>query len=137
MINREHQLIVRYIPTRNNTLKMFALYSPINLEEFAPLALYRELSVSDDQFAIDVLMALKDAKSGKQKFLDKLVKHWEVIPNMFDLNNQLKTALYFLNHLEKELTLFNLYQDGILLFNSMWIEGPDSLVFFRVDKNDL
>lgn len=137
MANQEHQLTVRYIPTRHNTLKLFALYSPVNLEEFTPLALYRELSIPDEQFAMDILMALKNSKKGKQIFLNEMLKHWKVIPSMFDGEDLLSKATYFLNQLQKELMMFNLYQDDVLPFNSMWMEGSDSLIFFRMDKHDV
>lgn len=137
MQSQEHQLTIRYIPTRKNTLKLFVLYSPVNLEEFSPLALYRELSVLDDQFAMDVLMALKHPKSGKHWFIAQLIKKWKALPSMFDGDDLIKKATFLLNRVEQELLMFNLYQDNVLPFNSMWIEGHDSFVFFRVDHHDV
>lgn len=137
MHSQEYQLTIRYIPTRRNTLKMFALYSPVNLEEFSPLALYRELSVLDDQFAMDVLLALKNPKTGKHWFITQLVKKWKTLPSMFDGEDLITKATFLLNRVEQELQMFNLYQDNVLPFNSMWIEGRDSFVFFRVDHHDV
>lgn len=137
MQSQEHQLTIRYIPTRRNTLKLFALYSPVNLEEFSPLALYRELSILDDQFAMDILMALKEPKTGKHWFIAELVKKWKTLPSLFNGEDLIIKATFLLNRVEQELLLFNLYQDGLLPFNSMWIEGQDSLVFFRVDHHDV
>jgi hypothetical protein len=130
-------MTVRYIPTQAKTLKMFALYSPVNFDEFAPLMIYYETSLSDEQFAMDVLMALKEPKTGKRNFISRLIKQWQIIPTMCDGDYLIKQAMNFLNHLEQELLLFNLYQNGLLPFNCLWIEGTDSLVFFRVDENDV
>lgn len=137
MLYQEHLLTVRYIPTKTNTLKLFTLFSPVNLNDFPPLILYRELSLLDEQFATDVLMALKEPKKGRQVFIARLIKYWKSLPTVIDGEVLLTSASHFLNRIEQELILFNLYQTGLLPFNSLWFEGPDTLVFFRVDKNDV
>lgn len=133
---QNHQLTVQCIPTKTKSVKLFTIYSPVNLTDFLPLTLYRDLGLSDEQFAMDVLMALKDTKKGRQQFLDTLMKHWKNYP-MQDGEMLERCAQRFLHCLQQELLFFKLYQDNVLPFNALWFEGNDTLVFFRVDNIDV
>lgn len=133
---QDHQLTIQCIPTKTRTLKLFTMYSPVNLVEFPPLVLYRELGLSDEQFAMDVLMALKDTKKGKQQLLNTITKHWKSYP-MHDGDVLLCHVDSFLQCVTRELLFFKLYQNNVLPFNALWFEGNDTLVFFRVDTTDV
>lgn len=131
---QEHRLNIHYISTHRSTLKMFVIYSPILFKYLLALDLYRESSISDEEFALDVLMALK---TNKNKLIYKLHKLFKINPITDSIEELINQTHEFLNKLQQELQIFNCYIDNNLPFNCLWLDGEDSLIFFRVTKDDV
>lgn len=142
MKQEEYQLITRIFPRQNTTLKLFAINSPCNLSQLGMLGLYSDNGFREDDFCYDILTILRTLPASCQSLeLDSFLienknfysttlcdQSWDEMVHEFQL---------FIHRIRLELDAFNLYQDGALNFNALWLDGDDSLIFFKMEKNDV
>lgn len=142
MRQQEYQLITRIFPSQTTTLKLFAINSPQSLNELGLLGLYSDNGFREDEFCHDLLTVLRNLPTSCQSIeLDSFLiecknfysstlcdQSWDEIVQEFQ---------YFIQRIRMELELFNLYRNDILDFNALWLDGNDSLIFFRMEKNDV
>lgn len=142
MKQHEYQLVTRVFPSEDHTLKLFAINSPIRLNELGLLNLYSENSFREDDFCYDLLSVLRTLPSSCESIeLDNMLEECRNFYSsaLFDQSwdDLVKDFHLFLKRIRWELETFHLYQNGVLNFNALWLDGNDSLIFFRMEKNDV
>lgn len=142
MRQQEYQLVTRIFPRQESTLKLFAINSPQSLSELGLLGLYADNGFREDDFCHDLLTVLRNLPVSCQSIeLDSFLvesknfysstlcdQTWEAMVSEFQ---------YFIQRIRSELDAFNLYHEGLLNFNALWLDGNDSIIFFRMEKNDV
>jgi hypothetical protein len=136
-------MLVRVIPRTTNTLKFFAMQSPILITDFLALSYYRDYGITDENFCFDLLTILNrlystpETEAKTQSMITDLFTMSKQIALNYKCSDVIEQLIEFISEVKLQLNIFNLYQQERLNFNALWFEGNDSIIFFRVDNNDV
>ena len=123
-------------------IKMFVMTTPVLFEHLLMLRVYEAESRTNYEWCVDALRVVMRESELKERYLDfadQLIQWYEesACAAEFDGGSLLEQTLAFFKALSQELVMSGMYIGGSLHFNAFWMDKPDTLIFFRMEKGDV
>ncbi len=122
--------------------KCFVFTLPKTIDEMLVARIFNEASLSLDTFAHQLLGVICKADHWEyhhsvKELTDTIFYMSKLLALEFDVTEAIHEVIELCQYLRKYLIEFGFYQQGYIVFNALWLEAPDTITFFRMDKNDV
>lgn len=127
------------VEDQQRVFKFLILNAPFPFEQLHLASLYDE-----SQFLEELAKHLLGILKREDHFVAKAFEYIRSLGSYYATSSQeisveelVKQSLDFFVAVRDELRLFSMYRDGVLPFNTIWLDKPDTIIFFKMEPRDV